>query len=101
MRAIAFVSRLVRQGTLDAGRYKDLRLHMVADDDGLAPYNASSKFNTDWAFLQELFELGRKAANHWLRYHRQDIGVRGSLYAGMPKRIMPPGSREASNTVTS
>lgn len=79
MRAIAFVSRLVREHKLDPGHYKDLRLHMVADDDGLAPYNASSKFNTDWSFLQELFELGRKAAAHWLRHHRQDVGVRSSL----------------------
>ena len=51
MRAIAFVSRLVREGKLDPGHYKDLRLHMIGDDDGLAPYNASSKFNTDAAFL--------------------------------------------------
>lgn len=103
MRAIAFVSRLVREGTLQPGRYKDLRLHMVADDEGLAPYNASSKFNTDWTFLQELFDLGRKAAAHWLRYHRQDIGVRGSLdiekvfLARHTLGRMPPAPRPANN----
>ncbi|WP_140634735.1 patatin-like phospholipase family protein [Methylibium rhizosphaerae] len=103
MRAIAFVSRLVREGTLQAGRYKDLRLHMVADDDGLAPYNASSKFNTDWTFLQQLFELGRKAATHWLRYHRQDLGVRGSLdiekvfLARHTLGRMPPAPRPANH----
>ena len=79
MRAIAFVSRLVRQGKLDPGRYKDLRLHMIADDEGLAPYNASSKFNTDRAFLDSLFELGRTAADRWLALHRDAIGVRSTL----------------------
>jgi len=79
MRAISFVSRLVREGKLDPGRYKDLRLHMVADDDGLSPYGANSKFNTDRSFLEELFELGRNAAAGWLKQHRGDIGVRSTL----------------------
>lgn len=79
MRAIAFVSRLVREGRLDAGRYKDLRLHMIADDEGLAPFNASSKFNTDRVFLDGLFELGRQAAAQWLKKHGNDIGVRSTL----------------------
>ena len=79
MRAIAFVSRLLREQKLDPGRYKDLRLHMVADDDGLMPYNASSKFNTDWNFLQELHGLGYRAAQDWLAAHGQDVGRRSSL----------------------
>ena len=79
MRAIAFVSRLVREGKLDPGHYKDLRLHMIGDDEGLAPYNANSKFNTDAAFLDELFQLGRKAADRWLDKHRDAIGVKSTL----------------------
>ncbi len=55
MRAIAFVSRLVREGRLDSGRYKDLRLHMIADDAGLAPFGAASKMDTTWPFLERLF----------------------------------------------
>jgi NTE family protein len=79
MRAIAFVSRLLREHRLDPGRYKDLRMHMIADDAGLAPFNASSKFNTDWAFLQKLCELRRAAAERWLHEHKADLGVRSSL----------------------
>lgn len=79
MRAISFVSKLMREGKLDAGRYKDLRLHMVADDEGLAPFSASTKFNTDRAFLEQLFALGRTAADGWLAAHKKDIGVRASL----------------------
>jgi len=79
MRAIHFVSRLLREGQLDAGRYKDLRLHMVADDAGLGAFNASSKFNTDLAFLEQLHALGRKAASAWWKAHAKDVGERSSL----------------------
>ncbi len=79
MRAIAFVSKLMREGKLDPGKYKDLRLHMVADDANMSPLGASSKFNTDRAFLESLFGLGRTAADQWLFKHRQDIGLRGTV----------------------
>lgn len=79
MRAIGFVSRLVEQGSLSGDQYKNLRLHMVADDDGLAPLQASSKLNTDPAFLQALHALGHAAADRWLTAHRADIGVRSTL----------------------
>ncbi|MBX3622422.1 MAG: patatin-like phospholipase family protein [Rhizobacter sp.] len=79
MRAIAFVSRLMREGKLDSQRYKDLRLHMVSDDHGLAALGANTKFNTDRAFLERLFEMGRGAADRWLAEHKADIGVRATV----------------------
>ena len=79
MRAIAFVQRLVAQGAVDPGQYKNLRLHMIADEDGLAPLHPSSKLNTDPQFLEGLFELGRSAATDWLAGHRADIGRRSTL----------------------
>lgn len=79
MRAVAFVQRLVEQGRIEPGEYKNLRLHMVADEDGLAPLHPSSKLNTDLRFLQALQLLGRDAAARWLDAHRADVGVRSSL----------------------
>ena len=79
MRAIGFVNRLVDQGRLSGDTYKHLRLHMVADDEGLAPLQGSSKVNTDPAFLQALHALGHAAADRWLAEHRADIGVRSTL----------------------
>jgi NTE family protein len=79
MRAISFVQRLVQQGRLNDGEYKDLRLHMIADEDGLAPLHPSSKLNTDRAFLQHLHDLGHAAADRWLGAHRGDIGRRATL----------------------
>jgi len=74
MRAIAFVKKLLKDEKLDEGRYKNIHMHMVADDQGMLPYNASSKFNTDWAFLQELHHLGHRAAHEWLAAHKAQVG---------------------------
>jgi NTE family protein len=79
MRAIHFVSRLIEQGRVAPGEYKPLRLHMVADEAGLAPLSASSKLNTDRAFLEALHALGHAAADRWLAEHRGAIGRRGTL----------------------
>jgi NTE family protein len=79
MRAIAFVQKLVGQKKLDPTRYKQLRLHRVADAEGLAPYDASSKLNTDPRLLQTLFNLGRAASQRWLVQHGNDVGKRSSV----------------------
>ncbi len=79
MRAIDFVQRLLAQGAVDDANYKQLRMHMVADDEGLAPLHPSSKLNTDRRFLEDLRDLGRNAAERWLGAHRADLGVRSSL----------------------
>ncbi len=79
MRAIAFVQRLLKENKLDPAQYKSLRLHMVADDEGLSAFNANSKFNTDRAFLEQLFELGRAAAQRWLKTHGKHVGIKSTL----------------------
>ena len=79
MRAIAFVQKLVDEGRVEPGEYKNLRLHMVADEEGLAPLTASSKLNTERAFLEALHALGRAAAERWLHAHRASVGVRSTL----------------------
>jgi NTE family protein len=80
MRAIGFVQRLIAQGRLDDQQYKNLRLHEVADDAGLAPLHPSSKLNTDRRFLERLRDLGQAAADAWLRAHRADLGRRATLH---------------------
>ncbi len=79
MRAIHFVQKLIAQGRVQPGEYKNLRLHMVADDAGLAPLHASSKLNTSAEFLEALHALGRAAADRFLLQHRADLGRRSTL----------------------
>lgn len=79
MRAIAFVQKLMREQRVDPSHYKNLRLHRVADEAGLAPFDASSKLNTEPQFLKTLFTLGREAGQRWLASHVGDVGHRGTI----------------------
>jgi NTE family protein len=82
MRAIAFVQRLLSEQRVERGRYKDLRLHMIADEEDLASLSAQSKLDTGWPFLQRLRDWGRAAADRWLAAHRADVGARSSVDVG-------------------
>lgn len=79
MRAIAFVRRLVEKEQLDPTQYKTLRLHRVFDEEGLAPFDASSKVNTDPRLLDTLFSIGRASGLRWLAAHGADVGVRSTV----------------------
>lgn len=82
LRAISFVQRLLRDRRIDPTRYKQMRLHRVADEDGLAPFGASSKLNTDPRLLTTLFGLGRAAADQWLNTCAKHVGHDSTLDIG-------------------
>jgi NTE family protein len=82
LRAIAFVKRLLEEERIERGRYKDLRMHMIADEEELARLPAKSKLDTNWDFLQQLRGMGRAAAQDWLARNRQHVGVRSSIDIG-------------------
>ena len=79
MRAIAFVKRLIAEHRIDRGSYKDLRLHMIADEEELGALKAASKLDTTWPFIESLFGMGRLAAERWVKAHRASVGVGSSL----------------------
>ncbi len=79
MRAIEFVRRLLAEGRIDPGRYKNMLLHRVDGGAALAGFGAASKARADTAFLRRLFELGRAAGQAWLQAHMDDVGVRSSV----------------------
>jgi NTE family protein len=79
LRAIHFVQELLESRKLDRRRYKNLRLHMIGDEEGLATLHQSSKLNTDRNFLLALHELGRVAAQGWLDRDLAQVGRRSSL----------------------
>ncbi|MGB6101295.1 MAG: patatin-like phospholipase family protein [Comamonas sp.] len=76
LRAIEFVRRLLAEGKLDPGRYRDVRVHRIDGGAALADFGAASKMRADLAFLRQLFELGREEGQRWLHAHRHDVGVR-------------------------
>ena len=78
-RAIEFVNRLIGEGKLDNGEYKNIRVHRVAADEALKPLSASSKFNTEWQFLKLLRDIGKAAAEDWLEMDSDKVGVKSGL----------------------
>jgi NTE family protein len=78
LRAIEFVSRLIDQGKLDPGEYRQVLLHRVYDDE-LERLSASSKLNAESAFLEYLRDLGREAAQRWLDSCFEHVGQRSSV----------------------
>jgi NTE family protein len=79
MRAIAFVQKLHREGRIDGGQYKNLRLHMVADEAAMEALPPSSKLDTSLAFLHHLHALGRRTADAWLAGDAKQLGRRSTL----------------------
>jgi NTE family protein len=95
LRAIAFVTRLMEEDRLEPQRYKNLRLHMVHDEDQLAALGPQSKLDTGWDFLQALHGMGWQAAEHWLGEHRRHLGVKATLDVEktfLAKRVKTPAS---------
>ncbi|MEO0362141.1 MAG: patatin-like phospholipase family protein, partial [Pseudomonadota bacterium] len=75
LRAIDFVTRLLDSGRLNEDEYRRMRVHLIHDRKRLRPLDASSKSNSEWAFLKHLFEIGRDAATRWLGRNYDRIGV--------------------------
>ena len=79
LRAIDFVDRLIREGKLDEKSYRRERIHIIENQEALIPKGASSKMNTEWAFLTHLRDLGKETATQWLEKNYADIGKRSTV----------------------
>ena len=79
LRAIDFVARMLDEGSLDPERYRKMLVHIIADEKGFQNLNASSKMNTEWEFLDHLYNLGRRAADDWLEVNFKRLGKSSSV----------------------
>ncbi len=79
LRAINFVSRLLDEESLDPKRYRKMFIHLISDEKGFDPLNASSKLNTEWEFFKHLHSLGYAAAANFLKEHYDCLGDHSSL----------------------
>ena len=79
MRAIHFVSRLIRSGALEEGRYKLMHMHAIDAEAELVPLGASSKFNADEYFLAALKEIGQRVAGDWLTANFDRLGKESTV----------------------
>ena len=59
-------------------RIDNLRLHRLDPEQALAPFSASTKSQTNLNFLEQLHDIGRRAAEDWLQAHAEDLGQRST-----------------------
>jgi len=78
MRMIKFVTDLIDRGELSQDRFLRIYIHTIDAEEELGALNASSKFNADKEFLQQLYALGVAKADAFLAAHFDDIGNRSS-----------------------
>ncbi|HZP86972.1 MAG TPA: patatin-like phospholipase family protein [Burkholderiales bacterium] len=79
MRAIAFVTRLIDSGKVEASEMKQMLIHSIRDDEAMTAHSVASKLNPDWDFLCRLRDSGRGVAQRWLRTHHEAIGKRSTV----------------------
>lgn len=79
LRSIDFVARLLESGQLPDDQYRKMNIHMIHARKAMRQLDASSKINSEWAFLCYLHNIGRDAASKWLKHHFDDLGERSSV----------------------
>ena len=81
-RAINYVNRMIGSKLLRRLSGKatpEIRLHRIEAGEGLLELTSSSKFNVDWSFFQHLRDIGREAAEAFLKKNYRAIGRRSTL----------------------
>jgi len=79
LRAMHFVTDLLEHHQIPQENRRIMHIHMIEARKHMRPLGASSKLNTEWAFLRHLFEIGRDAADRWLAAHYEDVNLRSTL----------------------
>jgi NTE family protein len=79
IRAVMFVKKLIEQGKLPRGKYKDVRLHLIETQQIMSHLSRSSKLNPDWQFINHLRASGQQMAEDWLKANYKHVGVKSSV----------------------
>ncbi len=79
MRAIAFVTKMIDDGTIDDGKMKRMLIHAIEGQDFMRELGVSSKMNADWEFLTHLRDVGRERAEQWLAENFANVNKHTSV----------------------
>ncbi len=79
LRAIGFVQRLLVDGTLAPGQMRDVKIHMIADDDLMRSLSAVTKLLPQPYIMAQLRAAGYRATDAFLERHRGDLGQRSTV----------------------
>lgn len=77
--ALSHVAAIVDEETGATVHYGPMRLHLVSGTDVLRDLSISSKFNTDWSFIEGMHKLGVAAADRWLERDADRVGLESTL----------------------
>ncbi|WP_223420826.1 patatin-like phospholipase family protein [Tateyamaria pelophila] len=79
LRTIDLIHRLIEEGALTEDEYRVMNMHMIDGCNDMLALDASSKVNSEWAFLIHLRDLGREHADRWLGANFDKIEVESTL----------------------
>ena len=79
LRAINFVQRLLRDGTVPEGSMAKVNVHMISDDSLMTSLNVATKLIPNPVVLGELRAAGFAAADRFLDAHFGDLNMRSSV----------------------
>ncbi len=79
LRAVEFVTRLIDEERLPSERYRKMLIHAIGGGEPLAELGDGANLNTDWNFLEGLFEKGRETCAAWLAAQYDNLGARSAL----------------------
>jgi NTE family protein len=79
LRSLGFLWEVIHHENLQREQYRDARVHLIHGGETMLDLSVSSKFNSEWAFLLFLRDVGREAASEWLEAHFDDIGRRSTV----------------------
>jgi len=82
MRAISFVTKLITEEWIKpehAHKLKKINIHCLRADHSMEEFSLASVYSADWDFLVKLRELGRVAAQRWLKKNYDSIGKESTV----------------------
>lgn len=79
LRAIAFVKRLISEGSVPEGAMKSVLVHMIADDVLMNELNVATKTIPTPVVLSRLREAGEVAASAFLAKHKDDLNNQSTV----------------------
>ena len=79
MRAIAFVTKLLDDGTIVGNSMKRMLIHGIEAADVMSELSAVNKLNVDWDNLDHLMKVGRERADAWLSTNYDRLGKESTV----------------------
>ena len=78
LRMIALLHKVADPGHGEGAAWARMRIHRIATD-AMLGLGASSKMISEWPFLCQLRDEGRRSASEFIESHKGDIGKRSTL----------------------